>query len=89
MTSTEALRDIRGYAAADRVVLSNHAWHRMAERGARRVDVVHSLSNATSCQAGEVKHGQQRWRATGPDVDGDEMRCVVVIEDGVLVVTMF
>ncbi len=37
----------------------------------------------------ELEYGQQRWLATGADVGGDEMTCVAVIEDGVVVVTMF
>jgi hypothetical protein len=29
------------------------------------------------------------WEVTGPDSDGDELTVIVVIDDGVLVVTFF
>jgi hypothetical protein len=30
-----------------------------------------------------------RWRVEGEDLDGDELTVVVVIEDGVVVVTLY
>ena len=55
-------------------------------RGAVVADVVHALANAVGCrQAGEPG----KWRADGPDLDGDELTAVVVIEAGLVVVTVF
>jgi hypothetical protein len=56
----------------------------MRERGARDADVVHALVNAR-----EARPSGDRWRVSGADLDGDELALVVVIGDGVLVVTLF
>ena len=53
MTPAEALRDIRGYAAAGRVELTKHARERMAQRGMRMRDVMHALTHATECRRAE------------------------------------
>jgi hypothetical protein len=45
VTPAEALRDIRGYAAAGRVELTKHARERMAQRGMRMRDVMHALTH--------------------------------------------
>jgi hypothetical protein len=80
-----ALADIRGYAAADRILIVRHAWQRMAERGARYEDVRHALAGARKCRAAE----QGRWKVFGEDREEDELVCVVIIEAGVVVVTVF
>ena len=85
MTAAQALRDIRGFAAAGRVRFSQHAYHRMDERGATERDVIKALANATRCEAAN----DGRWKASGPDLDGDTLTAVVALESGVLVVTMF
>lgn len=39
-----------------------------------------------------VAAGAQRsadWKVTGPDRDGDDLDCAVIVESGVLVVTVF
>jgi hypothetical protein len=56
----------------------------MAQRGASAAHVRAALSGATKCVADADK-----WKVTGPDLDGDDLTCVVVIEGGVLVVTLF
>jgi hypothetical protein len=81
-----ALVDIRGYAAANRILIVRHAWQRMAERGAQYEDVRHALAGARKCRA--TDH-QGRWKVFGEDRDGDELVCVVAIEGGVVVVTVF
>lgn len=85
MTPAEALRDVRGYASAGRVRFSAHARVRMAKRSALVVDVIHALVHATGCKAAE----RDRWRVTGEDLDGEELIAIVVLDDGILVVTMF
>ena len=85
VTANEALREIRGYASAGRVRIIFHAKERMRERGARFYDVQHALANAMECTASE----RGRWRTRGPDSDGDELTCIVRLENGVVVVTVF
>lgn len=81
----EALRDIRGYAAAGRVEYTRHARQRMGERGVVREDVECALRDATRCES----EPQERWRVYGVDRDGVDLVVVVVLEAGVLVVTLF
>ena len=85
MTPAEALQDIRGFAAAGRIRIEPHARQRMKERGARFSDVEHALVNAARCALQE----NGRWRVDGRDLDGDDITLVVVIEAGVVVVTLF
>jgi hypothetical protein len=86
MTPAEALRQIRGYAAAGRVVFSRHAYERMDERGATVRDVIKACAMASRCKRGE-RDG--RWKVTGKDLAGDDLSVVVAIEGGVIVVTIF
>jgi hypothetical protein len=85
MNAAEALRDIQGYAAANRVRFSRHAYDEMREAGATEEDVVHALAYATRCRPGNVRG---RWKATGPDLDGKPLDVVVVVQDGLFVVTV-
>lgn len=87
MTQAEAqaLADVRGYALAYRIEYGPHAWKRMRERGAKREDVREALVTATICQA----QPEERWKVTGLDTAGDALTVIVVIEDGVVVVTLF
>jgi len=80
-----ALQDIRGYASANRIGYGPHAVQRMLERNVRRVDVRNALVHARKCRA----QPNARFKVTGPDFDGDELDVIVVIADGVLVVTLF
>ena len=85
MTSAEALVLIRGYANAARIEYTGHAKLRMKERNVSPKDVRRSLANATACLA----QAQDRWRTSGPDTDDDVLECVVVLEDGDVVVTVY
>jgi hypothetical protein len=85
VNADEALRDIRGYAAAGRLRYTHHAKQRMLERGMRRDHVRHALACARECRRAEG----ERWRVTGDDLDGDELTAIVVLAQGVLVVTLF
>ena len=82
-----ALRDIQGYARANRVEFGPHAKKRMRERGAYEGDVVEALAKARRCT--KNKECSDRWDVTGEDLDGDSLTAVVVIEDGIAVVTIF
>jgi hypothetical protein len=85
----EALRLIRGYAAANRVVFTTHARQRASQRAggsAGLQHVLHALRNAARCRAGDKP---ESWKSSGPDLDGDELTAIVLIEDGLIVVTIF
>lgn len=84
VTPDEALEAVRGLAGAGRVRLSKHARARMALRNVSRNDIMSALERATDCLAYE-----DGWRVSGPDLDGETLRCGVVIDDGVIVITVF
>jgi hypothetical protein len=76
-----ALAEVRGYAGANR---------RLRQRGGGPADAVYALSNAASCVDQRADPGRAGdWRVTGPDTDGDDLTCAVVLADGVVVVTVF
>jgi hypothetical protein len=86
MNSATALADIKGYAAANRIHLSRHALERGEQRSAQYADVRAALLSASACRLAE----RDRWHVSGGvDLDGDELSLIVVIEDGVIVVTLF
>jgi hypothetical protein len=86
MTPAEALKAIRGLASANRIAISSHAYRRMNQRGATFADVHHALTHAQQC-AWQAQH--QRWKVESADLDGDDLTLAVVIEDDVIVVTLF
>lgn len=57
----------------------------MRKRGAVFADVRHALATATSCRV----EPPDRWRVDGRDCEGDVLTVIVVLEDGVVVVTVF
>jgi Domain of unknown function (DUF4258) len=87
MTPTAALSEIRRYAIQGRIRFSGHAMKRMGERGATREDVRHALCVAKRCRASPDAPG--RWEVPSVDEDGDNLVVVVVIESGVVVVSLF
>jgi len=86
MNAAEALATIRTHAVARRIVYTVHARQRMDQRNVTRSDVVKALSNARTCRAGDAA---DKWIACGPDGDGDDLDVVVVIEAGLIVVTVY
>jgi hypothetical protein len=85
VTPAEALAEIRGYARSGRVEFTHHALVRARQRRVRVDEVVEALAYAQACRFEEG----EKWRASCLDADGDPLEVVVVIEDGLLVVTMF
>lgn len=85
MTPAEALRDVRGYAAANRIDYSGHARLKMRQRNIRQGDVEHALAYAAACRPDSEP---DLWAVTGPDLDGDALRVIVDIDDGLFVVTV-
>lgn len=87
MTPAEqaALADVHGYAGANRIKLTRHAQERMEQRGTRLRELRAILISAPSCSA----QPSGRWRVHGVDGDGDGLDVIVVLEDGLIVVTLF
>ncbi|HEY3545334.1 MAG TPA: DUF4258 domain-containing protein [Propionicimonas sp.] len=86
MQPVEALEAVKGYAGANRIYIGDHARERMEERGATERDIREALMTASAC--GLQTNG--RWKVTGGrDLDGTELELVVVIEDGLVVMTLF
>lgn len=81
----EALKDIKGYAGAGRVAYTRHGYDRLEERNVTEDDVLCALKKAADCTEQE----DETWRVNGPDMEGDELTVIVVIESGLLVVTVF
>lgn len=83
---SRVLDDVRGYARAGRIRYSWHARNeRMPERSVSYGDVESALTNAVSCDPAEG----EKWKVIGPDLDGDDLELVVVVEEGVLVITAY
>jgi hypothetical protein len=80
-----ALEGICGLAGANRVRFTRHAEERMCQRRISASDVYCALRTATGCRA--QKDGD--WKVRGLDRTGDELTAIVVLEDEVVVVTVF
>ncbi len=82
------LKTIQQMASMDRIRLSYHARvERMPERGAQYADIKSGLISATSA-VWQPEH--QSWKCDGgEDTDGDKITVCVVIEDNLVVVTLF
>ena len=85
MTKKEVLRDIRELTVAGRVRVTSHGRLRMSQRGVTYADLRHGLINANDCEAGE----SGRWRVWTTDMCGDSLTVILVIQDGILIVTVF
>lgn len=48
-------------------------------------DIRGALIRARDCQA----QSEDRWLVEGDDMDGDILKAVVVLEDGLIIVTVF
>lgn len=86
MTEAEALAEIRGLAGAGRVEFTDHARDEMQEAGSDFLDVMNALRKATYCRH---QPKNDRWKVQGPDRSGEELTVIVVLEDGILVVTVW
>ncbi len=84
MNAREALTTVRGLASANRYMLTSHAYDEMIAAGAQREEVHSALVNAR-----RSKRDGAGWVVTGPDRDGDELTMKVVLEDDMLVITVW
>lgn len=85
MNETELLEKIRRLAAIYRVVFTRHARLRMGERTVSREDVRKVLCEAARA---DPLDGHKR-RISGQDLDGDDLTVIAVVDDDVIVVTVF
>ena len=88
MDSAEALRAIRGLARANRIWLTAHARREAAECGATHEDIRCALIHATSIRASGRGRASD-WTVVGPDSDGDDLEIALIIEDGLLIITVY
>ena len=58
------------------------------ECGATRDDVRCALANATSIRASGRGRASD-WTVTGPDPDCDDLDIAVILEDGILIITVY
>jgi hypothetical protein len=86
--STEALRVIRGLAKANRIRFTAHAAREAVECGATRDDIRCGLANAKSIRA-SGRGRSSDWTVVGPDLDGDDLEIALILEDGVLIITVY
>jgi len=84
-TSTPTL-EIKGYARANRVVFTAHARRSLKGGRAGKGDVLHALICATRCERADAP---DRWMVVGVDTADDSLTLIVVIAEGVVVVTVY
>ena len=88
MDSVEALRSVRGFGRANRFRFTAHAAREAVECGATRDDVRCALANAKRIRP-SGKGRASEWTAVGPDASGDDLEVALILEDGVLVITVY
>ncbi|MEZ4310871.1 MAG: DUF4258 domain-containing protein [Polyangiaceae bacterium] len=85
MGTQRVIEEVRGYAAARRIWVSSHGRQRMSERGVTYEDLRYALMNAESCEEGV----NGRWKLCSNDMSGDPLTAVVVLQDGLILVTVY
>lgn len=87
MRDADALELVRTAAIQRRFIVAPHAEMRVRERGGVPADIRNALMTAKRCRW-QPENG--RWRILdGVDLEGDELDCIVAIDEGVVVVTVF
>ena len=85
MTPAEAIELIKDCAKWGRVAFEDHALDQMEDRNISREDVFCALESARECEA----EAKGRWKVTGDDAWGDDLRVIVAINGAVCVITIF
>lgn len=67
---------------ASRYWFEAHALERMAERGARRSDVLEAIRSARTAK----RQDKGRWRVDGVDLDGDDLSVIVALDGTVVAI---
>jgi len=84
-TAAIALKDINGYAAANRITLTDHAIRRARQRNASIADIRHGLMTAQTCK----DQNDGTWKVFSEDLDGDELILIVALQSEDLIITLF
>jgi hypothetical protein len=86
MTEQQMLELVRSLMRANRWEVDQyHGQSRMQQRSVTFADVEHALLHATQCRLQE----NGRWKLVSCDLDGDDLTLIVVVDDEVLVITLF
>lgn len=86
MTERQMLELVRSLTRANRWEVDQyHGQSRMQQRGVSFADVEHALLNATQCRVQD----NGRWKLVSCDLDGDDLTLIAVVDDEVLVITLF
>jgi hypothetical protein len=88
MDSEAALRVVRGLARAKRIRLTAHAEREAAECRATPEDIRCALVNAERIRASGPGRASD-WTVAGSDLDGDDLELALIIEDGLLIITVY
>jgi hypothetical protein len=86
VTEREAVAQVRGFAAANRYRLTDHAIEEMDAAGATFEDVHSALCRARSAR---YQADRDSWRVAGPDRLGEVLALVVKFEDDMIVITIW
>jgi hypothetical protein len=83
------LNEVRRLAAQGRVRFTFHSGvERAARFGHDKDNVVHALKNGRSIRKSAADQASD-WVVSGSDLDGDDLDVAIVIEDAVVVITVF
>jgi hypothetical protein len=88
MDSAEALRVVRGLARANRIRLTAHAAREAVECGATRDDIRCALADAKRIRASGRGRASD-WTAVGSDKSGDDLEVALILDEGILVITVY
>lgn len=81
----EALDEIQEHARCGRVMITDHAEKRMAQRSVWEDDIYEAIATAESCEAQD----DGTWRVQGWDFDEDELTLIIAIEGENVIITVF
>ena len=90
MTGQAFLREVRELAAQSRnIFIVHHARQRMVQRGFTDEDVQQALLRG-QIEEGPFRNNRDNWQATMRRMRaGEEIKIVAVLENGVVVITVF
>ena len=83
MTPADALVEIQGCARLNYIRFSTHARQRMRERNVTYREVLFVIQKCT-----KIEDSAGCWCIWGPSGSGDDLKIVLVLQNGILVVTI-
>jgi hypothetical protein len=86
MTPAAALAEAKRIAATGVFFISNHAALRMRQRTVKRPDIQAAIASAVSA----ADQGNEKWLVEGGlDTQGDGLTLVVLLDGGMMIVTVY